>query len=66
METLEDYQPYLLSCIGISTLVLFYLLFRKDPEAAIPYNVTPPEQSKPGWKGQVLEEPALKVRMHHW
>lgn len=62
MEHLEEYNTYVLGAIGAVTLVAFYFLFRGDPEAAVPYNVTPPQQVKPGWKGEVLEEPSLKVR----
>jgi delta 1-pyrroline-5-carboxylate dehydrogenase len=62
MERFEDYNAYVLGAIGALTLGLFYILLRSDPEAAVAYNVTPPEQSNPGWKGEVLEEPTLKVR----
>ncbi|KAF2689379.1 ALDH-like protein [Lentithecium fluviatile CBS 122367] len=61
MEHLEGYNTYVLGAIGALTLGLFYILLRSDPEAPVPYNVTPPEQSQPGWKGEVLEEPSLKV-----
>jgi delta 1-pyrroline-5-carboxylate dehydrogenase len=62
MEHLEDYSTFILGIIGVLTLYLFYVLLRNDPEAAVSYNVTPPEQSRPGWKGEVLEELCLKVR----
>jgi delta 1-pyrroline-5-carboxylate dehydrogenase len=61
MERLEDYNAYVVGIVGALTLSVFYLLLRSDPEAAVPYNVTPPQQSMPGWKGEVLEEPSLKV-----
>ncbi|KAJ4297478.1 Meiotic Sister-Chromatid recombination aldehyde dehydrogenase [Kalmusia sp. IMI 367209] len=61
MERLEDYNPLLLYVIGVATLYLFYSLLRSDPEAAVPYHVTPPEQIKPGWKGEVLPELSMKV-----
>ena len=62
MERLEDHNTYVLGAISAISLVFFYLLFRTDPEAAVPYEVTPPEQVKPGWKGEILEEPSLKVK----
>lgn len=62
MERLDDYNAYILGAIGAVTLFIFYILLKKDPEAPVPYNVTPPEQTKPGWKGEVLEEPSQKVR----
>lgn len=61
MDRLGEYNSYVLAAVGALTLTLFYFLFRADPEAAVPYNVTPPEQIRPGWKGEVLEEPSLKV-----
>jgi len=61
MERFEDYNTFVLGAIGALTLGLCYILLRSDPEAAVPYNVAPPEPSKPGWKGEVLEEPTLKV-----
>jgi hypothetical protein len=64
MERLEDYNVYILGIVGVVTLGLFYFLLRSDPGAAVPYDVTPPEQSKPGWKGEVLDEPTLKVSCH--
>lgn len=61
MKRFEEYNPLLLYAVGVATLSLFYLLFRSDPEAAVPYNVAPPEQVKPGWKGEVLEKLSMKV-----
>lgn len=61
MERFEDYNTYILGTIGAATIILFYFLLRSDPEAAVPYNVTPPEQIKPGWEGEVLEDPSMKV-----
>lgn len=34
----------------------------QDPETAVKYDVAIPEQCRPGWKGQQLDEPSLKVR----
>ncbi|KAF2745811.1 ALDH-like protein [Sporormia fimetaria CBS 119925] len=41
--------------------VLIIALFDEDKEAAVPYQVAAPEQAKPGWRGEILEEPTLKV-----
>lgn len=62
MEHLEGSEAYVLGAVGAATLIVLYLLLRSNPEAPVPYNVTPPEQVKPGWKGEVLETPSLKVR----
>jgi hypothetical protein len=61
MELPDDKTPLLVSAIGLITLYLAYLLLHSDPEAAVPYNVAPPEQARPGWKGEVLDEPGLKA-----
>lgn len=62
MEHLDEYSTLVLGAVGAATLVFFYLLLRTNPEAPVPYSVAPPEQAQPGWRGPVLEEPALKVR----
>ncbi|OAG05014.1 aldehyde dehydrogenase-like protein [Paraphaeosphaeria sporulosa] len=61
MERFEDHNPLLLYAVGVVTLYLFYRLFRIDPEAAVTYNVAPPGQVAPGWKGEVLQELSMKV-----
>jgi hypothetical protein len=61
MQDYEGHNPILLYVVGLVTLSLFYILFRRDPEAAVPYNVTPPEQIKSGWKGEVLDNLSMKV-----
>ncbi|OSS50277.1 hypothetical protein B5807_05053 [Epicoccum nigrum] len=60
-EALDEYSTYVLGAVGAATLYFLYLLLRTDLEAPVPYHVPPPEQAQPGWKGQVLQEPALKV-----
>ncbi|KAF2464915.1 ALDH-like protein [Lindgomyces ingoldianus] len=61
MENLEDLKAYVASAIGLLTLLFFYLVLRKDLEAPVPYDVAPPAQIQPGWRGEVLDEPSLKV-----
>lgn len=62
METLQDYNTYALAALGAATLIFLGILLRTDAEAAVPYKVTPPEQARDGWKGEVLSEPSLKAR----
>jgi hypothetical protein len=62
-EALDDYSTYVLGAVGAATLYFLYLLLRTDIEAPVLYHVPSPEQAQPGWKGQVLQEPTLKVRM---
>jgi len=61
MYGLDDYSTYVLGVVGAATLSFLYLLLRTDTEAPVPYHITPPEQAQPGWRGEVLKEPTLKV-----
>lgn len=61
MDRLEEYNPILLYAVGVASLYLLYTLLKSDPEAAVPYHVTPPEQIRPGWKGEVLKDLSMKV-----
>jgi len=45
---------------AIFVLSLCYLLV-SDPERAVDYEISIPEQCKPGWIGEELEEPSIKV-----
>lgn len=62
MERFDEYSAVVLAAVGAATLYFLYLLLRTDAEAPVPYNVAPPEQARPGWRGEVLQEPTLKVR----
>ncbi|KAF2083649.1 aldehyde dehydrogenase-like protein [Saccharata proteae CBS 121410] len=55
-------QPYILLGVSVATTIvaLLWLIF-DDPEPAVDFTVAPPEQCHPGWKGEVLEKPSLKV-----
>lgn len=50
---------------GLATAVVGLVLrsLKPDAEAAIDYKVPLPPQCLPGWKGEVLEKPSLKVRV---
>ncbi|KAF2203877.1 ALDH-like protein, partial [Delitschia confertaspora ATCC 74209] len=61
MDRFQALDMYVLSGIGAATVLLFYFLLRTDPEAAVHYHVETPEQAQPGWKGEILEEPSIKV-----
>lgn len=61
MDSLDEYSTYVLGVVGAATLYFVYLLLRTDVEAPVSYHVTPPEQIQPGRKGEVLQEPSLKV-----
>ena len=54
-------------CAGAAILALTYIYFRRSlsntaEEPAVDYTVPIPEQCKPGWRGEELEEVQLKVR----
>jgi hypothetical protein len=59
---LEDGLPQFLVLffLGLVAVYLFSRLFT-DPHAAVTYSVPEPEQLKPGWKGEIVSEPSLKV-----
>ncbi|KAK4550739.1 hypothetical protein LTR36_000318 [Oleoguttula mirabilis] len=53
---------------GLALLVatwLLYVLARGDVEKAVRFTVPTPEQCKPGWKGKILDDPAIKVSGSH-
>jgi hypothetical protein len=58
---MDEHGAYVLAAVGAVTLCTLYLLLRTDVEAPVPYSVEPPEQARSGWKGEVLEQPTLKV-----
>ena len=61
----NDFNVVLYSALWIAALSFIWLTCRADPEEAVKYVVDTPEQAKPGWEGEVLEEPSLKVHTHH-
>ena len=48
------------SC-ALLTLWLLYRAVRSDSEKAVDVSVPAPEQCEPGWRGQTLDQPAIKV-----
>jgi acyl-CoA reductase-like NAD-dependent aldehyde dehydrogenase len=46
---------------GLVTLWLLYRLLRSDPEKPAIVSIPAPEQCAPGWIGQALDQPAIKV-----
>lgn len=70
MEFLDNFQQQLSPlALGVAlTVFILSFLFLKlvlsnDAEAAVDYTVPIPEQCKPGWKGEELEDPQIKVRL---
>jgi hypothetical protein len=51
--------------ISIATVLLgialHVFLHRDDGERPVPFTVPIPEQSKPGWQGEILETPSIQV-----
>jgi hypothetical protein len=56
-----DFFTVLYGSLWIAALSAIWFFCRADPEAPVKYVVEPPEQANPGWKGEVLEKPTLKV-----
>ena len=57
----NDFSVVLYGSLWVTALTLIWYFCRADPEAPAKYHVEPPVQAKPGWKGEVLEKPTLKV-----
>lgn len=68
METLdwavENLSTVLLTGVVVAVAGVIVLLVKPDPEVAVEYNVPLPPQCAPGWTGEVLKEPGLKVSLH--
>lgn len=56
-----DFYTALYGSLWAVALSIIWFFCRADPEAPVKYTVEPPEEAKPGWKGELLEEPTLKV-----
>lgn len=56
-----DFYTVLYGSLWVVALSAIWFFCRADPEKAAKYVVEPPEQAKPGWKGEVLEKTTLKV-----
>lgn len=70
MELLDHVQSVRFSnpdflgfCTAVVTLLItLYLYFSgNDEERPVHFSIPLPEQCKPGWDGQVLEKPTIKV-----
>src|SRR5690349_20001975 len=59
---LEDGLPMLL-VLAIVALISVYVLttLLTDPESAVDFDISEPEQLRSDWKGPVLENPSIKV-----
>lgn len=56
-----DFYTVLYGSLWVAALSVIWFFCRADPEAPEKYVVELPEQAKPGWKGEVLDKPTLKV-----
>lgn len=45
----------------LTLLITIYFTFNNDDERPVSFCIPLPEQCKPGWKGEVLEDPKIKV-----
>jgi hypothetical protein len=51
-----------LAIVALISIYAFTTLFT-DPESAVDFDVPEPEQLRPDWKGEILENPSIKVRI---
>lgn len=61
----NDFAVVFYGTLWVAALSLIWFTCRADPEEPVKYVIDTPEQTKKGWKGQVLEKPQLKVFIHH-
>lgn len=64
LGAIDGLRPYASVFAGLLTVYVLCRWLRPDPEAAVDYSVPVPAQCRPGWKGEVLAEPSLKVRAY--
>ncbi|CAN9161848.1 unnamed protein product [Alternaria alternata] len=57
----NDFAVVFYGTLWVAALSLIWFTCRADPEEPVKYVIDTPEQTKKGWKGQVLEKPQLKV-----
>lgn len=65
-QFLQPLSPLTLGVALIAFLLSFWFLetlLSNNVEAAVDYTVPIPEQCKPGWKGEELQDPQIKVRL---
>ena len=60
-NTLPSANSLLVSLAGVVFSFFAFLCWRASKFAAVSYTVPTPEQCKEGWKGEVLEEPSIRV-----
>lgn len=49
------------SAILILLITIYFALLNNDDERPVSFSIPLPEQCKPGWKGEVLDDPKVKV-----
>jgi hypothetical protein len=59
----RELSTLLLGAIGVLTGLFTYWFIHTDPEAGEVYEVATRAQANPGWKGEVVENQALKVNI---
>lgn len=42
-------------------IIIYFTFLNNDDERPISFTIPLPEQCKPGWKGEVLEDPEIKA-----
>jgi hypothetical protein len=61
-DSLEIPPPLaLLTVCLLLSLCLLAPFLRHDAEKAVSYSVDEPEQSRPGWRGEVLQNPSIQI-----
>ncbi|KAF2499567.1 aldehyde dehydrogenase-like protein [Lophium mytilinum] len=61
MDQLQGFELYGAGIVSISAVLLVLYFLRTDLEAPVPYHVSPPKECSPQWKGEILDNPSLKI-----
>ena len=61
LEYAQSQQFVALVVIALLSFALYLIICCDDGEQAVPIFVPLPDQCKPGWEGETLEHPSLKV-----
>jgi hypothetical protein len=48
--------------LALLSISLYFILSHNDGEQPVPFVVPIPEQTRPGWHGEILDNPSIKAR----
>lgn len=66
LQLAQEHKPQILAAFASIVVLLisiyyYYEYLTSDTEQPVDFSVPLPKQCEPGWAGEVLDEPAIKV-----